>query len=167
MCESPVICDLALFTITNGLFGIIKQICHASVGNMMECLPSGGWFSLGLRPRENHPPSGKHSVMLPTLAWHICILWYMCVAVRSRGPLGAEMELGYCDTYCVTQGGLEGHTFTLCFHSQPYQHPSLMPLPPTPYTSHPALNPLLPLPAVSTSLPHASPTHTLHLTPSS
>ena len=30
-----------------GLFGIIKQICHASVGNMMECLPSGGWFSLG------------------------------------------------------------------------------------------------------------------------
>ena len=28
-----------------------KTICHASVGNMMECLPSGGWFSLGLRPR--------------------------------------------------------------------------------------------------------------------
>ena len=57
-----------------GLFGIIKQICHASVGNMMECLPSGGWFSLGLLPRENHPPSGKHSIMLPTLAWHICIM---------------------------------------------------------------------------------------------
>ena len=57
-----------------GLFGIIKQICHASGGNMMECLPSGGWFSLGLRPRENHPPSGKHSIMLPPLAWHICIL---------------------------------------------------------------------------------------------
>ena len=46
------------------------------MGNMMECLPSGGWFSLGLCPQENHPPSGKHSVMLPTLAWHICI---MCV----------------------------------------------------------------------------------------
>ena len=59
-----------------GLFGIIKQICHASVGNMMECLPSGGWFSLGLRPRENHPPSGKHSIMLPPLAWHICIMAY-------------------------------------------------------------------------------------------
>ena len=57
-----------------GLFGIIKQICHASGGNMMECLPSGGWFSLGLRPRENHPPSGKHSIMLPPLAWHICII---------------------------------------------------------------------------------------------
>ena len=57
-----------------GLFGIIKQICHASVDNMMECLPSGGWFSLGLRPRENHPPSGKHSIMLPPLAWHICIV---------------------------------------------------------------------------------------------
>ena len=57
-----------------GLFGIIKQICHASGGNMMECLPSGGWFSLGLHPRENHPPSGKHSIMLPPLAWHICII---------------------------------------------------------------------------------------------
>ena len=56
-----------------GLFSIIKQICHASGGNMMECFPSGGWFSLGLRPRENHPPSGKHSIMLPPLAWHICI----------------------------------------------------------------------------------------------
>ena len=57
-----------------GLFGIIKQICHASGGNMMECFPSGGWFSPGLRPRENHPPSGKHSIMLPPLAWHICII---------------------------------------------------------------------------------------------
>ena len=37
-----------------GLFGIIKQMCHASVGILMECLPSGGWFSLGLRPWENH-----------------------------------------------------------------------------------------------------------------
>ena len=59
-----------------GLFSMIKQICHASGGNMMECLPSGGWFSLGLRPRENHPPSGKHSIMLPPLAWHICILLF-------------------------------------------------------------------------------------------
>ena len=57
-----------------GLFSMIKQICHASGGNMMKCLPSGGWFSLGLRPRENHPPSGKHSIMLPPLAWHICIM---------------------------------------------------------------------------------------------
>ena len=57
-----------------GLFSMIKQICHASGGNMMECLPSGGWFSLGLRPRENHPPSGKHSITLPPLAWHICII---------------------------------------------------------------------------------------------
>ena len=57
-----------------GLFSMIKQICHASGGNMMECLPSGGWFSLGLRPRENHPPSGKHSIMLPPLVWHICII---------------------------------------------------------------------------------------------
>ena len=29
-----------------GLFGIIKKICHASVGILIECLPSGGWFSL-------------------------------------------------------------------------------------------------------------------------
>ena len=59
-----------------GLFGIIKQIFYASVGILMECLPSGGWFSLELRPRENHPPSGRHSIRIPTLAWHICIMTY-------------------------------------------------------------------------------------------
>ena len=58
-----------------GLFSIIKQICHASRGNMMESFPEGGWFSLGLRPRENHPPSGKHSIdVTDPLAWHICII---------------------------------------------------------------------------------------------
>ena len=41
------------------LYDII-QICHASVGIMMECLPEGGWFSLGRR--------------IPTLAWHICFI---------------------------------------------------------------------------------------------
>ena len=35
-----------------GLFGIIKQICHASVGILTECLPEDGWFSRG----RNHPP---------------------------------------------------------------------------------------------------------------
>ena len=64
-----------------GLFGIIKQICHASVGNMMECLPSGGWFSRGRSPRENHPPEGKHSIMLPPLAWHICIMLTLMLLV--------------------------------------------------------------------------------------
>ena len=59
-----------------GLFGIIKQICHASVVILMECLPSGGWFSLGLRPRENHPPFGRHFIRIPTLAWHICIMYH-------------------------------------------------------------------------------------------
>ena len=52
----------------------IIQICHASGGNMMECFPEGGWFSRGRSPRENHPPEGKHSIMLPTLAWHICFI---------------------------------------------------------------------------------------------
>ena len=42
-----------------GLFGIIKQICHASGGNMMECLPSGGWCSLGLRPRGKPSSLGE------------------------------------------------------------------------------------------------------------
>ena len=59
-------------------FGKIKQICHASVGILMERLPSGGWFSLGLRPRTNHPTSGRHSIRIPTLAWHICILFLCC-----------------------------------------------------------------------------------------
>ena len=49
----------------------IIQICHASVGNMTECFPEGGWFSRGRSPSENHPPEGRHSIMLPTLAWHI------------------------------------------------------------------------------------------------
>ena len=81
-----------------GLFGIIKQICHASVGNMMECLPSGGWFSLGLRPRENHPPSGKHSVMLPPLAWHICILYQYCDQEKSGFPKGLSLYPFTSDT---------------------------------------------------------------------
>ena len=38
-----------------GLFGIIKQIYHASVGILMECLPSGGW-----------EPSGKPSFLWET-----------------------------------------------------------------------------------------------------
>ena len=41
-----------------GLFGIIKQICHASVGILMECLPLGGYFSLGLCPLETILPLG-------------------------------------------------------------------------------------------------------------
>ena len=56
-----------------GLFGIKKQICHVSVGILMECFPSGGWLSLMLCPREKHPPSGRHYIRIPTLAWHICI----------------------------------------------------------------------------------------------
>ena len=102
MCESPVICDLdiinkaaddpfhgssqqriyrqssiVVFIVISpkwGLFGIINQIYHASVGILMKCLPSGGWFSLGHRPRENHPPSGRHFIRILTLAWHICII---------------------------------------------------------------------------------------------
>ena len=52
----------------------IIQICHASVGIQMECLPEGGWFSRGRSPRENHPPEGRHSIRIPTLAWHICFI---------------------------------------------------------------------------------------------
>ena len=77
-----------------GLFGIIKQICQGSVGILMECLPSGGWFFLGLCPRENHPPSGRHSIRIPTLPWHICILsrnlTYLrtnCTFSKKRGIL--------------------------------------------------------------------------------
>ena len=25
-------------------------------------------------PRENHPPEGRHSIRIPTLAWHICFI---------------------------------------------------------------------------------------------
>ena len=61
-----------------GLFGIIKQICHASVGNMMECFPSGGW---------------KHSIMLSPLAWHICILKHDRIIFRSiQGQIGKQCE---------------------------------------------------------------------------
>ena len=37
------------------------QICHASVGILMECLPEGGWFFRG-------------RIRIPTLAWHICFI---------------------------------------------------------------------------------------------
>ena len=37
------------------LFSIIKQICHASVGILIEYLPEGGWSSRGRSPRKNHP----------------------------------------------------------------------------------------------------------------
>ena len=53
--------------------GII-QICHASVGILMECLPSGRWFSRGRSPRENHLPEGRHSIRIPTLAWYILFI---------------------------------------------------------------------------------------------
>ena len=52
----------------------IIQICHASVGIMMECLPEWGWFSRGRSPKENHPPEGRHSIRIPTLAWYI---WFI------------------------------------------------------------------------------------------
>ena len=48
------------------------------------CLPSGGWFSLGLRPRENHPPEGRHSIRIPTLAWHICIMVFHALIWTSQ-----------------------------------------------------------------------------------
>ena len=43
-------------------------------GYLMECLPEGGWFSQGRSPRENHPPEGRYSIRIPTLAWHICFI---------------------------------------------------------------------------------------------
>ena len=50
---------------------VIIQICHASVGILMECLPGGGWFSRGRSPSENDSPEGRHSIRIPTLAWHM------------------------------------------------------------------------------------------------
>ena len=71
------------------------------MGNMMECLPSGGWFSLGLRPRENHPPSGKHSVMLPTLAWHICIMLHAAITTSCPGDtLNCFNIISIVSVYC-------------------------------------------------------------------
>ena len=52
----------------------VIQICHASVGILMECLPEGGWFSRGRIPRENQSPEGRHSIRIPTLAWHISFI---------------------------------------------------------------------------------------------
>ena len=90
-----------------GLFSIIKQICHASVGNMMECLPSGGWFSLGLRPRENHPPSGKHSIMLPPLAWHICIMVYFAFLCYARYLMKQHERVNIKCFTTILQTGVE------------------------------------------------------------
>ena len=43
-----------------GLFGIIKQICHANVGILMECLPEGGWFSSFILPLGDIPSGYPH-----------------------------------------------------------------------------------------------------------
>ena len=32
---------------------------------MLKKIPKGGWFSIGQRPRENHPPEGNNYTMLP------------------------------------------------------------------------------------------------------
>ena len=37
-------------------------------------IPEGRWFSRGRSPSENHPPEGRHSIRIPTLAWHICFI---------------------------------------------------------------------------------------------
>ena len=31
-------------------------------------------FPRGRSPRENHPHEGRHSIRIPTLAWHICFI---------------------------------------------------------------------------------------------
>ena len=33
--------------------------------------PRGRMVFRGRSPRENHPPEGRHSIRIPTLAWHI------------------------------------------------------------------------------------------------
>ena len=78
-------------------FGIINQIYHASVGILMECLPSGRWFSLGLRPRENHLPSGRHSIRIPTLAWHICIIMSQTTQPSGQALSGRKQQTISCN----------------------------------------------------------------------
>ena len=50
------------------------QICHGSVGILMECLSEGGWFCKGGARGKTIFPEGRHSVRIPTLAWHICFI---------------------------------------------------------------------------------------------
>ena len=75
------------------------QICHAGVGILMECLPEGGWFSRGQSPRENHPPEGRHSIRIPTLAWHICFiipnkLQFGKISMKTTMTAGSSSENG-------------------------------------------------------------------------
>ena len=75
------------------------QICHAGVGILMECLPEGGWFSRGQSPRENHPHKGRHSIRIPTLAWHICFiipnkLQFGKISMKTTMTAGRSSENG-------------------------------------------------------------------------
>ena len=75
------------------------QICHASVGILMECLPEGGWFSRGRSPRENHPSEGRHSIRIPTLAWHICFIipnkpQFGKISMKTTMTVGRSSENG-------------------------------------------------------------------------
>ena len=67
---------------------------------MIECLPSGGWFSLGLRPRENHPPFGEtfHHVTPTGMAYLYNIVLYK--------RLGRPGKQGYCEETSQTLGGI-------------------------------------------------------------
>ena len=93
--------------------GHIIQICHASVGILMECLPEGGRFSRGRSPREYHPPEGRHSIRIPTLAWHICFIipnkpQFGKISMKTTMTAGSSSENGgrFAGGHCA--GGHDG-----------------------------------------------------------
>ena len=59
----------------------------------------GGWFSRGQSPGENHPPDGRHSIRIPTLAWHICFIilnkpQFGKISMKTTMTAGSSSENG-------------------------------------------------------------------------
>ena len=50
-------------------------------------------------PRENHPPEGRHSITIPTLAWHICFIipnkpQFGKISIKTTMTAGRSSENG-------------------------------------------------------------------------
>ena len=76
------------------LYSII-QICHASVGILMEC------------------PEGRHSIRIPTLPWHICFIilnkpQFGKISIKTTMTAGRSSENSGCFAGGHFAGGHDG-----------------------------------------------------------
>ena len=64
-------------------------------------------------PRENHPPEGRHSIRILTLAWHICFVipnkpQFGKISMKTTMTAGRSSENGGCFAGGHFAGGHDG-----------------------------------------------------------